>query len=166
MRRSSRSIVAAVALAAAAAPGCARVVVERVEAQDAVGVRFNRPRPYLLRMLNERGLCQDSVVWLPDESQEYAITVRSGLGTATASATLANGWNLVAFGGASDSRIPETIEALTGALATGAAAAAAPPKGVTGRPETAECAPTLYEFTREGGRVTGLRKLGSAAREP
>ncbi|HZO08642.1 MAG TPA: hypothetical protein VFC77_04645, partial [Myxococcota bacterium] len=110
------SLGVAVALGALCALGCARVVVERVESDDAPGVHFQRPRPYVLRMLNERGECQDALVWLPDASQEYAIRVRSGLGTATASATLANGWNLVAFGGSQDSRIPETIEALAGTL--------------------------------------------------
>jgi len=157
------SIRVAIGIAALAAAGCARVVVERVRAEDAVGVRFDRPRPYVLRMLNERGECQDALVWLPDESQEYAISVRSGLGTATASATLANGWNLVAFGEARDSRVPETIEALTGALAAGAAAAApAPgPKGTAARPTASgDCAPALYEFTREDGRITGIRRLG------
>ena len=161
--RASVRVAIPIALAALAAAGCARVVVERVRDEDAVGVRFDRPRPYLLRMLNERGQCQDALVWLPDESQEYAISVRSGLGTATASATLANGWNLVAFGEARDSRIPETIEALSGALAAGSAAAApAPgPKGAAARPSApGDCAPALYEFTREGGRITGIRRLG------
>src|SRR5215468_3653613 len=153
-----RAFRVAIGIAALAAAGCARVIVERVRAEDAVGVRFDRPRPYVLRMLNERGECEDALVWLPDESQEYAISVRSGLGTATASATLANGWNLVAFGEARDSRIPETIEALSGALAAGSAAAApAPgPKGAAARPSApGDCAPALYEFTHEGGRITG-----------
>lgn len=152
----------AVALGALAAAGCARVVVARVESDDAPGIRFERPRPYVLRMLNERGECQDALVWLPDESQQYAISVRSGLGTASASATLANGWNLVSFGEARDSRIPETIEALSGTLATGAAIAApaTAPKGATGRPTApGDCVPALYEFTREGGRITGIRRL-------
>src|SRR5262245_56970690 len=85
--------LAALAAVALVAAGCARVVVERVGAGDVEGLRFNRPRPYVLRMLNERGECQDALVWLPDAAQEYALSVRSGLGTATASATLANGWN-------------------------------------------------------------------------
>jgi nitrogen fixation protein len=157
------SIFVAIALGTLGTPGCARIVVKRVERDDALGIRFNRPRPYVLRMLNEKSGCQDLLVWLPDESQEYAISVESGLGTVSANGTLANGWNLTSFGEARDSRIPETIEALTGTLATGAAIAApaTAAKGATGRGAApGDCVPALYEFTRDGARITGIRKLG------
>jgi hypothetical protein len=157
------SILVAIALGALGTPGCARIVVRKVEGNEVVGVRFNRPRPYIVRMLNDRSECQDSLVWLPDPSQEYVLSVESGLGTVSASGTLANGWNLTSFGDASDSRIPETIDALTGTLAAGAAIAApARAAAAPGRPGAAasDCVPALYEFTQDGEKITGIRKLG------
>ena len=156
------SIVAAIALGALSAPGCARIVVKRLERDDQEGIRFDRPRPYLVRMLNPKGECQDLLVWLPDKSEEYVLDVEAGLGSVSASGTLADGWNLTSFGDARDSKIPETVSALTGALAaaaeTAAAAKAAAPSGRRAAP--GDCVPALYEFTDDGAKITGIRKLG------
>jgi hypothetical protein len=55
-------------------------------------------------------------MWLPNKNEEYAIKVKSGIGSVDVKFKLADGWNLTEFGEVRDSNIPETITALTGSL--------------------------------------------------
>jgi hypothetical protein len=59
---------------------------------------------------------QASIVWLPNKNEEYAIKVKSGIGSVDTKFTLENGWNLTQFGETRDSNTPELITALTGSL--------------------------------------------------
>jgi hypothetical protein len=90
------------------------------------------------------------IIWLPDKSENYAIQVKSGLGTIDSSVTLKDGWELTQFGGKIDTKVPETITAISGLLQ---AAAGVVPKGAAGRPGPAEkVAFKLYrlEFDKSG----------------
>jgi hypothetical protein len=49
---------------------------------------------------------------LPDKSEEYAITMSAGMGTAEMSPTLQDGWNLTALTGKADSKTAENITAI------------------------------------------------------
>ncbi len=98
--------------------GCARVTVSRVTPENAKqpGLRFYRPHPYLWVTKDKEGALQGVVIWLPDKNEEYAVKVSSGIGSANLKLKLDNGWNLTEFGEVRDSRVPETIAALTGSL--------------------------------------------------
>ena len=62
------------------------------------------------------GNLQTSVISLPNKTQEYVLRSTVGVGAAEMSATLEGGWNLTQVGTKIDSKVPETITALTGAL--------------------------------------------------
>jgi hypothetical protein len=94
--------------------GCAHIDIERETKADQKGARFYPPQPYLFQALTEKG-CNTSIVYLPDLAEPWRFRVRPGLGSVKGSASLTDGWNLASFGYDADSRIPETINALTGA---------------------------------------------------
>ncbi len=98
--------------------GCAGVQVTRVRDKNADngGIRFYRPWPYLLVYQTEHGI-EAKTVYLPKMDEEYAIKVKSGFGTVNGKFTLTDGWNLTDFGDTRDSKIPETMTALTGVAA-------------------------------------------------
>ncbi len=83
------------------------------------GVRFYRPKPYLLvkPMVNRAGDPVDGyvsieTVMLPDFGEEYSIHVRSGLGTNDTKITLADGWRLDGLNVDLDSSTDENLEAM------------------------------------------------------
>lgn len=97
--------------------GCAGVEVTRLASDKDYkeGIRFYRSYPYVLISLNkDTKTLQATTVFLPKMNEEYVINVRSGLGTVNASFDLIDGWNLTKFGDARDSKIPDTINAITG----------------------------------------------------
>jgi hypothetical protein len=99
--------------------GCAGVEVTRITDPNSnqEGVRFYRPHPYLwVTEDKEKDNLQGTIIWLPNKKEEYAIKVKSGIGSVDAKFKLADGWNLTDFGEVRDSKIPETITALTGSL--------------------------------------------------
>jgi hypothetical protein len=59
------------------------------------GVRFFRPKPYLLVSSGDRG-CEVRIIYLPDQNEQYEITP-GPLGDVTV--TLKDGWNLVSITG-------------------------------------------------------------------
>ncbi len=80
------------------------------------GIRYYRPKPYLLVQPAEGPVAGGQVTielqYLPDFSEEYSIHVRSGFGINNTSVTLEDGWNLVAIEQELDSRVAEQISAL------------------------------------------------------
>ncbi|MFN6127952.1 MAG: hypothetical protein ACK6DC_21650 [Planctomycetota bacterium] len=92
------------------------------------GIRYYRPKPYLLvtsvsqTVLNESGkpvrevvddrFVQIELQYLPDFSEEYSIDVRSGFGIADVSLTLEDGWNLTAINQKLDSQTDENVRAM------------------------------------------------------
>lgn len=134
--------------------GCAGVSVTHVPPGDvSPGVHFTRSRPYLLiskqikagsgkTTLEETNTSEkapatieysSSIVYLPDPSQEYTVTLQSGLGSANGSVKLADGWMLTEFGATADSKttnLVSTAATLAGTVITAAAKAAAPAEGL------------------------------------
>jgi hypothetical protein len=102
----------------AAMAGCGGVEIRQVTPQKPYenGLRFYRPHPYLWVTKDKNGALQGSIIWLPDKSQEYVATAKSGLGRADSRLTLENGWNLTGFSESRESPAADLITALTGSL--------------------------------------------------
>lgn len=116
---------------ATCAPGCVpRVKVRKNPGPGDTGIRYYRPKPYLLltpgggsvQVVEEEGkkttttTASDEFVniqlqYLPDFSEEYAIEVKTGLGKADVSLKLEDGWNLTAINQNLDSQTDENIAA-------------------------------------------------------
>ena len=98
--------------------GCAGVRIIKITHENPYeeGIRFYAPHPYLWVTKDTSGNLQASIVWLPNKNEEYAIKVKSGIGSVDTKFTLENGWNLTQFGETRDSKTPELITALTGSL--------------------------------------------------
>lgn len=106
--------------------GCTpRTIVRRNPVANDQGVRYYRPKPYLLVTPVEEivagtkdtaqpgpNFVRIQLQYLPDFSEEYSITVRSGLGTNNTSITLEDGWNLTAIGQDLDSQFDENVKAV------------------------------------------------------
>jgi hypothetical protein len=86
------------------------------------GIRYYRPKPYLL--IQPTGTPSDQFVsislhYLPDFSEEYSIRVRAGLGINETNIALQDGWNLTQISQKLDSQFDENLGAvadLIGAL--------------------------------------------------
>lgn len=134
MHRVSLLIVASAGLALGCMP---RVMVKPNPGPHARGIRYYRPKPYLLitpftqettttkkpgnSSSSETSTSVTSVSdeyvtikleYLPDFSEEYAVDVRSGFGTNETQITLENGWNLTAINQKLDSKTAENINAV------------------------------------------------------
>ena len=120
-------------------PGCLpRTTVHRHPGPRDLGVRYYRPKPYLLikPMTARDGLPVDGYVsmeqvTMPDFSEEYSIHVRSGLGTIDTEIKLEDGWKLTGLNISVDSQFDESLKAMADVIeavprATAAAASAYP----------------------------------------
>jgi hypothetical protein len=105
------------------------------------------------------------LIWLPDKNENYSIMTKSGLGTVNTSFTLKDGWELVQFGGNVDTKIPETLTAVTGFLTAAVQAPAALMKAIPGPPGAKQyIQPGLYRLEFENGlvnKIVGPLPLGS-----
>lgn len=124
-----------ICLALSAAAGCTPGVwVKKNPGFLNRGVRYYRPKPYLLvsaadteqvTKLDDKGKPSEitskatdqfvtlQLQYLPDFSEEYAITVTPGIGTAEVELKLENGWNLTSINQTLDSKLPENIESVS-----------------------------------------------------
>lgn len=135
--------------------GCAGVEIVKItpENPNQEGIRFYRPHPYLWVTKDKEGNLQGTFIWFPNKKEEYVIKVKSGIGSVETKLKLENGWNLTEYGEVRDSKIPETINALTGSL-----------KGLAGVLELAkkeELRPGLYMlvFDDKTGLITDLKPV-------
>lgn len=108
--------------------GCTPKVLVRKNPDDLDrGIRYYRPKPYLKIEPAEiavsktesqiaPGLVRISLVYLPDFSEEYSISVRSGLGVADVGIQLEDGWNLTEISQQLDSQTDENVEAIGSVL--------------------------------------------------
>ena len=140
--------------------GCAHLDIHKTIDQDnpkEYGLRFYRPRPYLLVTLSDKG-CTPSIIQLPDYSQEYILHPYYWLGSLTFKPTLTDGWNLTAFDSTVDTKIPDTINSLVGLMKTAAEIAKGARPGA-GTP--ADIAPGLYSmtFSKETGLLTEFKVI-------
>ena len=113
-----------VVLACVSSIGCLpRVLVKANPTAQETGIRYYRPKPYLKVEPAEVAIAKDqtkivpglvriSLVYLPDFSEEYAIDVRPGFGTANVEIKLEDGWNLTEIGQDLDSQTDENLEAI------------------------------------------------------
>ena len=121
--------------------GCTpRVIVRQSPTADDEGIRYYRPKPYLLiSALQKDTVASPDYVsitldYLPDFSEEYSINVRPGLGIAEVNVGLEDGWNLVSLNQKLDSQTDENIKA-TSELLKSVAGLASPNSGSpTARP--------------------------------
>jgi hypothetical protein len=102
--------------------GCASVSVKRVTDYNQSGIRYWRPAPYVALDTVEKNkeiACEGTIIMLPDKSEEYAITMNSGLwGNASAKPALDDGWNLTSLDGKVETKTDAGITALGGFLKT------------------------------------------------
>ena len=116
--------------------GCAELQVKRLAANDTTseGVRYYASQPYLLvtiqpsasAMASDKpaaGLAkvsqpavQTQIIWLPKINEQYAVRVKPGWGTVDGSVSLQNGWMLTDLGSTMDSKLTETITAISGLI--------------------------------------------------
>ena len=131
--------------------GCSHVEVFPSRTGQEPGLHFYRPEPYLLVTETPKG-SQVSVISLPNTRDRWVVRPRVRLGTVDLDAKLDGGWNLTSLGASADSKIPETLTALSGTLKEAAAVSA---KAVAPSFE-----PGLYRILfDESGAVSGLKRV-------
>ena len=146
-----RSKCVGTAFALVAVIGCSTVEVRPLDGTYKDGLRFYRPEPYLLVTRDDDGKIQSTIVYLPNKKEEYVVRAVPRLGTVDMKAALEGGWNLTSLGATIDTKIHETITALTG-LAQATA-------GLKGRSVTDQ--PGLYkiEFDPATGSVSNIKRV-------
>lgn len=137
-----------------------RVIVRPNPGKHTEGIRYYRPKPYLLITPYEEavttfddkgnpvkkvtGLSHQYVSlkleYLPDFSEEYAIKIRSGLGINNTTITLQDGWNLTSINEQLDSQTDENIQAVAKLLESAGSLA----KGVHGESTAPPSAPVPH----------------------
>jgi hypothetical protein len=116
------------------------------------GLRFYRPELFLLVTEDKDGnFLNASVISLPDRTQEYVLRSTIGIGAVEMSATLEGGWNLTALGANIDSKVPETINAIT--------AAAQATRAASLQPSPLPLKLGLYQIIFTAGKVSSLKKI-------
>jgi len=105
-------------------PACTpKVIVRKSPTDQDRGIRYYRPKPYLKVEPAEvavnksqstlvPGMVRISLVYMPDFSEEYSISVRSGCGIADVGIKLEDGWNLTEISQELDSQTDENVEAI------------------------------------------------------
>ncbi len=83
-------------------------------------IRFHYPKPFLLveKNANANGGKKASIVYLPDMSEAFYAKTKSGFGQSDLKMVFENG-SLASYGISTDTKIPETITALSAALNSG-----------------------------------------------
>jgi hypothetical protein len=94
---------------------CASTTVKKDPGQHDRGIRYYRPKPYLL-LTPTSGAGDDqvsiSLQYLPDYSEEYSIHIRAGIGKNKTVVKLENGWNLTSVDADIDSQTDENLTAM------------------------------------------------------
>ena len=91
------------------------------------GIRFYRPMPYMLvKQTDASGSCDVTVAYYRDPDQPYIVIPHYAIGSIVFSPTLTDGWNLTAFSGTVDTKVPEMITAISSLMTAAIKAAGAP----------------------------------------
>ncbi len=113
----SRMTFALCVLSLAFAAGCARVVVTKNPGPCDEGLRYYRPKLYLLVAPGEDDGISIDVKYLPDYSEEYSIRMTPGLNATTSfKPTLSDGWNLTGFESETDQNIDDLVKSVAGVV--------------------------------------------------
>ncbi len=131
--------------------GCAKVVIYDGYGRKTKGLTFYESKTYLNLSYDTTGKAKFEFFWLPDHSKKRTAQLKPGFGTASLTLKLANGGQLAEYGSTSDSKIPETITAITGAIKEIASIA----KGKDEEDKNKEelLAPGIYEVTTGSGTI-------------
>lgn len=95
--------------------GCATTEVRKNPGANDKGIRYYRPKPYLLLQPfqgNSPEYVSIAIHYLPDFSEEYSIRARAGLGWNKTEVTLDQGWNLTGIKQELDSQTDENLNAV------------------------------------------------------
>jgi hypothetical protein len=140
---------------------CAGVQVKRVTSRDQAGIRYWRPAPYLALVetkTDKTVTCDVRAFYLPDKTEEYAITISAGMGAVKATPTLTDGWNLTSLSTDVDSKTNENITAITGLLKETIAATHGFREG-DGAPSPMKCQGVFKVQYDTSGNFTGFKKV-------
>ena len=107
--------------------------------KNETGIEFFSAKPYLLL---ERNPTKDvvskvTIIYLPDRKNPHYAKIRPGLGSSDLKLVLENGF-ITSYGIANDSKVPETITAITGALTGTASAYTSIREAITGSKDKKE----------------------------
>ncbi|WP_141402148.1 hypothetical protein [Rhizobium subbaraonis] len=142
---------------------CAGVDVRRVTSENQAGIRYWRPAPYLafVEVKDDKSVrCELNKFELPDKTEEYAITMRAGMGTVKATPTLVDGWQLTGFDVQIDSKTPENLTAIATLLKSIPQPAA--PAGADTRParSAASSCQGVYKVNYDNaGNFSGFQRV-------
>jgi hypothetical protein len=113
----SRHVQVFAILAFTLALGCARVVITKNPGPCDEGLRYYRPKLYLLVAPGEDDGIAIDIKYLPDYSEEYSIRMTPGLNATTSfKPTLADGWNLIGFESETDQNLDDLVKSLAGVV--------------------------------------------------
>jgi hypothetical protein len=156
--------------------GCAELEVKRVLTENQEGFRYCLPQPYLLVTKVKPATDQRSsktstrsssasetapdleykIIYLPNTQEKFAVRVKSGLGSVNSTLKIQDGWQLTEVGGTVDTKVPETITAITGLLQAIPSLAA-----LRAKEEGQEMKAGLYGFEFDSkGMVTRIYRIG------
>ena len=120
-------LITGIILAIVLVSGCATVkVYSDAGLNNETGLRYYTLKPYLLveYLANKDNTVKTSVVYLPDLSSPQYMKISSGLGSSELKMSFANS-SLESYGVATDSKLPESMEAFAAMLSKSAYAAQA-----------------------------------------
>jgi hypothetical protein len=109
-------------VAACLTTGCASTTIHKDPGPHDKGLRFYRPKPYLLltpldhSKWGEVGpdeMVELKLEWLPDFSEEYSVRARTGIGVNKTKITLKDGWNLTQLDVDTDAKFKDNLDAIT-----------------------------------------------------
>ncbi len=120
-------LITGIVLTVVLVAGCATVkVYSDAGLNNETGLRYYTLKPYLLveYLANKDNTVKTSVVYLPDLSSPQYMKIRSGMGASELKMSFANS-ALESYGVATDSKLPESMEAFAAMLSKSAYAAQA-----------------------------------------
>ena len=136
---------------------CAEIRVTKVDKDHPYvnGVRFCRPAFYLIVGKDKDNALTNSIIIMPDKSDEYVARVYNptGLSKAEFKVALKDGWQLAEVGGSTESPVTGLTDSFAGVVKAFTAAA-----GITGSTEIqVELTPGWYRIEFDGsGQVAAL----------
>ncbi len=100
--------------------GCAEIRVSRLDSASKYehGVRFYRPAHYLIVGIDKDRVQTNSIITLPDKSDEYVAQVYNptGLSSSEFKIALKDGWQLSEIGGSTQSPVSDLVNAFAGTV--------------------------------------------------
>jgi hypothetical protein len=109
--------------------------------------------------------CEAKIIWLPDRSEEYAISMNSGLwGSSSAKPQLQDGWNLTSLDASADSKTAEVLNgfaAVLKSLPAGWIGTTALKNGPAPKTSLSKCAGLYRALFDRAGHIYGFREVNT-----